>query len=114
MFALVLEGGETIRGVADESVIPSLAGHWGKTVIVSGLAIFRASGAVLRVEADGVEQFDGDLSIWSRAPRPVMQVMDSPTLFVPQGPRSGVNAIFGKWPGEEAEGEFETALEELS
>ncbi len=43
-----------------------------------------------------------------------MQVMDSPTLFVPQGPRSGVNAVFGKWPGDEEEGEFAAALAELS
>jgi hypothetical protein len=32
----------------------------------------------------------------------------------PQGPRSGVNAIIGRWPGDETEEEIASALLELS
>jgi hypothetical protein len=33
---------------------------------------------------------------------------------VPQGPRSGINAIFGRWPGDESDEEIMEALERLS
>ena len=33
---------------------------------------------------------------------------------VPQGPQSGLNAIIGKWPGDESDDEIAKALERLS
>jgi hypothetical protein len=32
----------------------------------------------------------------------------------PQGPRSGINAIFGAWPGDETDDEVFAMLEEMS
>jgi ATP-dependent protease ClpP protease subunit len=36
------------------------------------------------------------------------------TLRVPQGPTTGLNAIIGRWPGEESDADIERALSELS
>ena len=46
--------------------------------------------------------------------RPLVGRIDLKALHVPQGPRSGINAIIGKWPGDESEEEVLAMLEELS
>lgn len=114
MFALILEGGESLRGVADASLAPALAELWGQSVLVSGTAVFRSAGGVLRIEADSVEPVKGDVSVWSRPPGPLSTVMDAVSLHVSQGPRSGINAVYGRWPGDESDAEFLNALQELS
>jgi hypothetical protein len=114
MFTLLLEKGNSLRGVA-ESVPPErLAGLFGKTAVVSGLAVFRPSGSLLRIEADHVEPAEGDVSLWSQMPQPLDGTTDSRRLRQPQGPRSGLNAIFGEWPGSETDDEVRTRLAELS
>jgi hypothetical protein len=42
--------------------------------------------------------------------RPLMGRLDLKSLHVPQGPDSGINAIIGKWPGDEGLGEDEERL----
>jgi hypothetical protein len=115
-FTLILESGERIRGVAAESVEPAdLARLFGKPALVSGLAKFRPSGQMLRIEAERIGPASGgDLAVFSTMPRPLDMPHDPRKLRVPQGPRSGVAAILGQWPGDETEEEFLAALEELS
>jgi hypothetical protein len=48
------------------------------------------------------------------ARRPLVRRLDVTALHVPQGPDSGINAIMGKWPGDESEEEILALLEELS
>jgi hypothetical protein len=48
------------------------------------------------------------------ARRPLVGRLDLKALHVPQGPDSGINAIIGKWPGDESEEEILALLEELS
>jgi hypothetical protein len=48
------------------------------------------------------------------ARRPLVGRLDLAALHVPQGPDSGINAIIGKWPGNESEEEILALLEELS
>jgi uncharacterized protein (DUF433 family) len=40
--------------------------------------------------------------------------METAGLRQPQGSRSGVNAVIGRWPGEESDEEIAAALRELS
>ena len=47
-------------------------------------------------------------------PPPLGAELDTARLHKPQGPRSGVSAVFGKWPGEETDEEFEELLKESS
>jgi hypothetical protein len=45
---------------------------------------------------------------------PLVGTLDLKALHVPQGPDSGINAIMGKWPGDESEEEILALLEDLS
>ncbi|MBI3099532.1 MAG: hypothetical protein HYY93_15095 [Planctomycetes bacterium] len=40
--------------------------------------------------------------------------LDPRTLMQPQGPKTGLNAIFGRWPGTESDEEVAAALEDMS
>jgi hypothetical protein len=46
--------------------------------------------------------------------RTLVRKMDLQALHQPQGPDSGLNAVMGKWPGDESEEEILALLEELS
>lgn len=114
MFTLILDDGQSIRGLA-ESVDPAqLAALFGQRAVVSGKAVFRPSGSVLRVEIDLLEPAGAGSAGWSQMPRPALGRLDPRPRPAPQGPRSGVNKIFGRWPGEESEEEVSRALEALS
>lgn len=59
---------------------------------------------------------EGDRNAETRsAPRKVLvRKFDRRALHQPQGPDSGINAIIGKWPGDESEEEILALLEEMS
>lgn len=115
LFTLMLESGEAVRGIlGDDIELADVGRLWGEVVRVSGTAQFRPSGAVLRIETDRIEAFVGDASLWSTAPTPLGQSLDIRELHRPQGPRSGVAAIFGQWPGDETDEELMPLLEQLS
>jgi hypothetical protein len=114
MFILILESGQALRGVADNTNADELAKFFGKTVVISGTAVFRPSGSILRIEADHIEPAKGDVSIWSVEPKPLDTDIDSRMLRKPQDEHSGMNAIFGQWPGDETDDEVLAALEAIS
>lgn len=114
MFTLILESGEVLRGVASGIEEETLKRFFGKVAVVSGEAVFRPSGSLLRIEADHIEAASGDVSIWSVAPRPLEATIDTQSLSRHQGPLSGLNAIFGRWPGDETDEEIFSALEAIS
>jgi hypothetical protein len=115
MFVLLLEDGSTVKGVAEGLAPRQLAERFGKVTLIDGLAVFRPSGHLLRVEAETVEAAtDAELELWSQVPRPTFGPLDEATLTQPQGPRSGINAVIGQWPGDESEEEFLAALAEMS
>ena len=114
MFTLLLESGKAVKGIADGLAAKQLVELFGQSVIVSGVAVFRASGALLRIEAETIELAGIDAAVWARVPAPLFRIMDTVSLREPQGPRSGVNAVIGHWPGDESDEEIATALRELS
>lgn len=116
MFMLNLEDGTNLRGVVSspEVDLGELGELWGHQVRIEGIAKFRPSGRVLRVEADRIVGVSGNISVWSHAPKPVFAALDDRTLRVPQGPKSGISAIFGQWPGDESEEDFQEALRKIS
>jgi hypothetical protein len=114
MFTLLLDDGKAVKGIADGFAAEQLADLFGQSVTVAGTAIFRPSGALLRIEADSIERAGPEAAVWSRVPAPLFGGVDVPSLRQPQGLRSGVNAIIGRWPGEETEEEIAMALRELS
>ena len=117
MFTLIMESGTHVRGIAagDRVDLSALAALWGREAVVTGVAKFRPSGTVLRIEAEQIERADArDLSLSSGEPRPVFGVLDERALRQPQGPRSGVNAIFGRLADVDSDDEIIEALDRLS
>jgi hypothetical protein len=114
MFTLIVGDGKAVKGIAEGLASEQLAGLFGQSVIVAGTAIFRPSGGLLRIEADSIERGGPEAAVWARVPAPLFHGVDVPALRQPQGLRSGVNAIIGRWPGEETEEEIAAALGELS
>ncbi len=114
MFTIKLEDGVTLRGIAEGVEPHILASLFGKKATVSAQAVFRPSGRVLRLEADHIEPAGEDFSLWSTEPKALNQPLSEQTLRVPQGPRSGLNSVMGKWPGDESDEEIFRILEDLS
>ena len=117
IFTLILQSGVHVRGVvARDGIVPTeLAALWGRPAVVSGVAKFRPSGSLLRVEAERIERADEHhLALWGALPRPTFGPLDERSLRQPQGSRSGVGAIFGQIPDEESDDEIIEALERLS
>ncbi|NUN48685.1 MAG: hypothetical protein HUU15_07640 [Candidatus Brocadiae bacterium] len=115
-FRLLLEDGSQLQGLVpeDPDLLKALPAFWGNNAVVHGLAKFRPSGRVLRLEATAIEAANGDVRVWAEMPRPLVGSLDAAQLRVPQGARSGINAIVGQWPGEESDEEIRRALERLS
>ncbi len=116
MFTLLLEAGVELRGVAAEVDEGSLKSLWGKPALVVGTAHFRPSGALARVDAERVEPAsERDLALWQAPPiSSATAGQELRGLRLPQGRRSGINALVGQWPGDETEEELVAALEALS
>jgi len=108
------EGREPIKGLADHC--EDLQNFWGEHVVVAGTAHFTASGAIQRIEAEAPIRAasERDLSLFAVVPTPIARPMVALELRRPQGPRSGLNAVFGKWPGEETDEQIKEALDLLS
>jgi hypothetical protein len=87
---------------------------FGRQVVVSGQAVFRPSGAILRLEADAFDEADERATLWAKVPKPLFTTTGGVAKLVPQGPRSGIAAIIGKWPGDEDDDEIAKALEDIS
>lgn len=111
----LLRGNETVKGVADPSLGDSLKRHWGQIVLIKGNAHFNVGGGLLRIE---VEQLNlatkQDAELWADVPEPLNKPVLQTTFRQPQGPRSGLNAIIGKWPSDETDDEITAELETLS
>lgn len=114
-FTLVLETGERLRGIAEKSDDATLARLWSSPVLVSGTAHFGSSGRPLRIEADSIQPATPeDKQLWSDFPQPGSRRLAPAELRQPQGPKTGLNAIIGKWPGDETDDEVAASLEQMS
>jgi hypothetical protein len=114
-FSLIV-GSAVVRGVAQEGVAPERLGMlFGRRVVVNGQAVFRPSGSMLRLEADAFDEAGERATLWEKVPKPLFSAMAGAAKYhVPQGPRSGIAAIIGKWPGDEDDEEIGEALEHIS
>ena len=110
MFELVLKSGDMIRGVATEQDANELKNLFGKDVLVSGTAVFRPSSSLLRIEASSIEPAHGNVALWSKSPKARKSKLDTHDLRKPQGPQSGLNRIWGKWPGTETDEQLERVM----
>lgn len=114
-FTLRLADG-VVHGLVDSHAAhEQLAASFGSQVVVSGLAVFRASGALLRLEARHVEPADERAAVWRQMPRPLFEAAEPAHRYrLRQEPSSGLASIVGKWPGDETDEEIAEILERLS
>jgi hypothetical protein len=113
-FAIKLEDGQEVQGVLVDGDILSLTQMFRRSVVVRGRAVYRASGHVLRIEADRVELATERDRFFVTLPRPRRRRYDVRQIVREQSYKKGVEAIFGKWPGDETDEEIEEALKEIS
>ena len=114
-FTLVLPGSRPVRGVLVEGAPETLAPMFGQTAVISGIAHYRPSGALLRVDAERiVPGEERDLEAWGMLPLPAEEPQGAHRLRTAQGPRTGLNALFGEWRDEADEEEVFRVLREVS
>jgi hypothetical protein len=113
-FALLLDDGTEIGGTYEPGDMTALKALFQQRVVVVGVLVFRTSGRPLRIDATHVSSATDESTIWSRLPAPTIRTVDARVLHRSQGPRSGLAAIIGKWPGDESEDEFAKELSLLS
>src|SRR4051794_24367177 len=113
-FELHLDDGTPARGVMVEGDMDANKPLCGHRVLVQGLAIYRPSGRLLRIDADRIEPGDAMPGIWSVIPPPRARKLDARQSLKPQGPTSGVSAFVGQWPGDESDDEWNDMIERLS
>lgn len=113
-FSLLLDSGDRVSGVYPDEISDLLRKLWKRRVLVLGTSIFRASGNLLRVEAESIEDGANASSIFSTPPVASGSRLDQNRLRKTQGARSGMAAIMGRWPGDETDKEIEAALEQIS
>ncbi|NQV25486.1 MAG: hypothetical protein HQ518_14090 [Rhodopirellula sp.] len=113
-FSLLLDSGERVTGVYPEEFSDRLQRLWRKRVLVLGTSVFRASGNLLRVEAESIDDGADASSLFSTPPVATGSRLDTSRLRKSQGARNGMAGIMGRWPGDETEEEIATALEQVS
>src|SRR6185437_6099499 len=96
MFTIRTDDGRDLRGfLTNEDVaLESLGQLFGQRARVSGVAKFRPSGDLLLIEAEAISADEGGLSVLSVVPKPLLAALDLRGLHRPQGPKSGVGAVF--------------------
>lgn len=113
-FCLLLDSGERVAGVYPDEISDRLQGLWRKRVLVLGTSVFRASGNLLRVEAESIDNGASASALFSTLPIASGSRLDASRLRKSQGTNRGMAAIMGRWPGDETEAEIEAALELIS
>jgi hypothetical protein len=113
-FGVILDDGQEVRGVLTVGDIRSISSLLNQRVLVLGKAIYRASGKVLRVDAEEVTAAHENGSFFSSIPAPARKRFDFKETAAAQGQATGIGPIIGKWPGDETDEQIEQALQELS
>jgi len=109
-FSMILDTREAVQGLWLPADTELLKEHWRELVVVEGNAVFRASGSLLRIEAQAMSPAAESDMFFSVMPEAAPLRLDTRQFRQPQTPKRGVGAIFGKWPGDESEEELLVAL----
>lgn len=113
VFALLLQDGVTVQGIWLGDDLEVLRSLFGKDVAVEGKAVYRASGSLLRIDAEAMRKARAPDNAFAVLPQPTMQATDVRQLHQPQFRGQGASALYGRWPGEETEEQILEALREL-
>ncbi|MFI5380530.1 MAG: hypothetical protein ACHRHE_14635 [Tepidisphaerales bacterium] len=112
-FALLLPGGEQVRGVWKGDDFETLRMLANSDVAATGMAIYRPSGGLLRIDADALTPQRPADRFFARMPKPTGGKLDLKALVREQQRRGGLAAIGGKIAAEESDEEFLAAVAEM-
>jgi hypothetical protein len=102
-FAIRLDDGEEVRGVLLDGDVVQARSLFGKRVSVQGQAVFRPSGRLLRIDARALVASAEQSAFWSKLPKATPSGRSRARQRQPQTATTGVNAFFGRWPGDESD-----------
>lgn len=112
-FTLLVGGGAAIRGIAPEGSEARLRELFGEPAVVTGTAVFRPSGTVLRIDADTIGAASAhDKAVFSALPPPLLAPLDSRVVRTAR--KGAFLEAIGQWPGDESDEEIEAGLRAIS
>ena len=112
VFEIVTPAGMRLRAAWTPSDVAPLKEYLGRDVLIEGEAMFRPTGAVLRVDTDAIRLALAGDEFFSEMPRPANGIVIRP-VSVKSGARNGFESIAGAWPGDESIEELLASLAEL-
>ena len=110
VMGLYLEDGTLVTALWNTEDFAGLAGYLDKDVVIEGLAVFRPSGRLLRIDADAIDSAGSRDSYFSVLPLP--GVVDYAAALRVRPGSSPYKDLLGMIPGEESDEEFLKAIEE--
>jgi len=113
LFEVVLTDGQRVRAVWTPSGVVDLKDYLSKEVVIEGLAVYRPSGSLLRIDAEAIAQATERDTFFSTIPQPSRETLDMKQVRSPQSRSTGINVIWGAWEGEETDQDLLQALEEI-
>lgn len=111
VMGLYLEDGTLVTALWNAEDFAGLAGFLDKDVVIEGLAVFRPSGRLLRIDADVIDAAGSQDAFFSTLPLP--GTMDYAAAARVRPGASPYKELLGMIPGEESDEEFLKALEAL-
>ena len=114
VMGLCLEDGAAVTAVWTTEGFVDLANFLDKQVMIEGLAEFRPSGTLLRVDADAIREAGAGDASFSTLPLPELRRNYQKAAATVRPGQKPYASIFGLIPGEESDEEFAVAVAELS
>jgi len=114
VMGLFLEDGSPVTAVWTAEGFVDLASFLDKQVVIEGLAEFRPSGTLLRVDTEAIREAGAGDTHFSALPLAEMRSDYQKLVTAVRPGQKPYAAIFGVIPGEETDEEFAAAVAEFS
>lgn len=112
-FVLLLPEAQRVRGVWKGNDFETLRALVNSEVVATGMAIYRPSGRLLRIDADALALQRPADRFFATVPTPSGGRMDIKSLVREQRQCGGMAAMWGKVPAEESDEDFLAAVAKL-
>ena len=113
VLGLVLEDAANVTAIWTLDGIVDLASFLDRQVVIEGLAEFRPSGSLLRIDADAIRTAGAGDSAFSTLPMPEIQRSYQQAAAVVRPGHKPYAAIYGLIPADESDEEFTAAVEAM-
>lgn len=112
-FQLLLQSGERVRGVWKRDEFETLRELANQDVVATGMATFRPSGTLLRLDAESLVLQRREDALFNAVPTPAAGRLDVGSLLREQRRRGGAGSVWQSLPPEESDEAFLAAVAEL-